>query len=146
MAEVRPWIGSYVSVAQFRVQRDLRVINCVTGKHRIMIYAEEPEPEERAAAVWQDIDQAFSRPVTSQDDTADYAPTQVLAEFFRESGLDGVAFGSALGAGHNIVLFDMAAAHLVNCSLFEIKGVTLTQSEAANPYFESFGNDGPDGV
>ena len=79
MAEVRPWIGSYVSIAQFSVMREVRVVNCTTDDHRSMIYASEPEPEERERAVWRDIDRAFSQPVSSADDTADYSPTQVIA-------------------------------------------------------------------
>jgi len=134
-AEVRPWIGSYVSIAQFALKRDVRVVNCVTDDHRIRWYSREPEPEERERAVWQDIDRAFSQPVTSGDDTADYAPTQVIAEFFRENGLDGVAYGSSLGLGHNVALFDTEAAALVNCGLLGIRGVKLDLSLAANTYF-----------
>jgi len=135
VAEVRPWIGSHVSIAAFALEREVRVVNAVPDDHRMMVYNHEPEPEERERAVWQDIDRAFSRPVTSGDDTADYAPTQVLAEFFRESGLHGVAYGSSLGPGHNLVLFDICAATLRKCDLVEICGVKFDFSIAANPYF-----------
>jgi len=135
VAEVRPWIGSYVSIAQFALKRDVRVVNFVTDDHRIMVYNYEPEPLERERCVWHDIDRAFSQPLASGDDTADYAPTQVIAEFFRENGLDGVAYGSSLGLGHNVALFDTEAAALVNCGLLEIRGVKLDLSLAANPYF-----------
>jgi RES domain-containing protein len=135
VAEVRPWIGWYVSIAQFALKRDVRVVNCVTDDHRTMVFNHEPEPPERERCVWQDIDRAFSQPVTSGDDTADYAPTQVMAEFFRENGLDGVAYGSSLGPGHNVALFDTEVAALVNCGLLEIRGVKLELSIVANPYF-----------
>jgi len=135
VAEIRPWIGSHVSVAQFALKRDVRVVNCVTDDHRVMMYFGEPEPEERERADWRDIDRAFSHPVTSGDDTADYAPTQVIAEFFRENGLDGVAYGSSLGEGHNIALFDTEVAAVVKCGLVEIRGVKLDLSPAGNPYF-----------
>jgi hypothetical protein len=124
-----------VSIAQFALNHDVRVVNCVTDDHRIMMYFGEPEPEERERAVWKDIDRAFSQPATSGDDTADYAPTQVIAEFFRENGLDGVAYGSSLGEGHNVALFDAEAAGLVNCGLLEIRGVKLDLSPLGNPYF-----------
>jgi hypothetical protein len=101
----------------------------------MMMYLREPEPEERERAVWRDIDRAFSRPVTRCDDTADYAPTQILAELFRENGLDGVAYGSSLGKGHNIGLFDVEAAAPENCGLVQIRAVKLDLSVAANPYF-----------
>jgi hypothetical protein len=135
VAEVRPWKGEYVSVAQFALKRDVRVVNCTTENHKLMIYIHEPEPEERERNVWQDIDRAFSQPVTPEDDTADYAPTQVLAEFFRESGFDGVAYRSSVGGGHNLALFDIEVAVQKNCSLVQIGNMSLEFSPAAKPYF-----------
>jgi hypothetical protein len=135
VAEVRPWIGSYVSIAKFALIRDVRVVNCVAADRGMMMYLREPEPRERQRSVWRDIDRAFSQPVTRCDDTADYAPTQILAELFRENGLDGVAYGSSLGKGHNIVLFDLEAAALRNCGLVQVRKVKLDLSMAANPYF-----------
>ena len=32
IAEVRPWMGAYVSVAQFKVLRPLRIIDCACGR------------------------------------------------------------------------------------------------------------------
>jgi hypothetical protein len=135
IAEVRPWIGSYVSIGQFALQREVRVVNCVTDDHSMIVRNFEPEPPEREREVWQDIDRAFSQPVSSTDDTADYAPTQVLAEFLRESGLDGVAYGSSLGPGHNLALFDTGAAALGVCGLVQIDRIELDFSIAASPRF-----------
>ena len=60
-------------------------------------------------AVWSAINEAFSRPVTRSDDVAEYAPTQLLAEAFRTRlGRDGRLYGSNLGKGKNIALFDLA--------------------------------------
>jgi len=134
MAEVRPWVGSHVSIGQFTLKRDVRLLNFVTDDHRIMAYPQEPEPEERERAVWQDIDRAFSQPITSAEDSADYAPTQRIAEFLRAKGLDGIAYGSSFGPGHNVALFDTEAARQLNCRLFEIVGVKFEWREAANGY------------
>jgi hypothetical protein len=83
IAEVRPWVGALVSAAHLESTRELRLLNCTSDDHRTMIYFAEPDAPERERAVWKDIDRAFSRPVSVQDDTADYAPTQILAELFR---------------------------------------------------------------
>jgi RES domain-containing protein len=135
VAEVRPWVGALVSVAQLETSPVLRVMNCTTDEHRTMIYFVEPDAKERERAVWQDIDKAFSRPVEISDDVASYAPTQIMAEFFRQNGFDGVAYRSSLGPGHNIALFDLDAADVINCSLVEIAGLKLEYGQAANPYF-----------
>ncbi len=136
IAEIRPWIGSSVSIAVFELTRKIEVVNTVCDNEKMMLYLSEPEPEIREQEVWRDIDRAFSRPVTACDDTADYAPTQVLAEFFRENHIDGIAYGSSLGPGHNLALFDISVATLRKCDLVQIRGVTFDYELAANPYFK----------
>jgi hypothetical protein len=137
IAESRPWVGALVSVAQLRTARELRVLNCTTDDHKRKIYFQEPSPQERQRAIWQEIDRAFAEPVSRTDDVATYAPTQILAELFRQQGLDGVAYRSALGPGHNLALFDLASADVSNCALMRVDRVSLEYSEAANRYFVS---------
>lgn len=124
LAEVRPWVGSMVSVGQFKTLRELRVVNCTTDEIRHHVYLDkEPSPAEREGAVWAEIDRAFARPVNRTDDLADYVPTQILAELFKANRLDGVAYRSSLGPGHNVALFDIDAAGLVNRFLFEVESL-----------------------
>ena len=79
VAEIRPWVGAYVSVGTFRITRPLRIVNLDAGDASgKKFYREEPDAPERA--VWADLDRAFSTPVNPSDDLADYAPTQIVAE------------------------------------------------------------------
>jgi RES domain len=136
MAEVRPWIGSYVSLAQFKLLRSIRLINCTSNhRGRTKWYYREPSPKKREAVVWKDIDRAFSKPITSDETTADYVPTQIIAELFKADGFDGIAYRSSLGEGHNVTLFDLDSADLLNCTLFEAKKVSFDFSQTDNPYF-----------
>jgi RES domain-containing protein len=135
VAEVRPWVGAIVSLAQLKTTRVLRFINCTVDDPRNMIYFQEPSAEERERAVWGDVDRAFARPVEIDDDTANYAPTQVMAEAFREQGFDGVAYRSSLGPGHNIAVFDLDAARIASCSIVNVKTVQITISELTETYF-----------
>lgn len=136
IAEVRPWLDAFVSVAQFKTLRDLTLVDfSMPDVKRTIHYFEEPGPEERQKAVWSDIDRAFSEPVTPNDNVADYVPTQILAEFFKMKGFDGIAYLSALGEGYNIALFDLTSAELINCSLYRITDVKYESEEAANPNF-----------
>lgn len=137
MAEVRPWIGSYISLAQFKLLKNVRLINCTSEDKGTMIYFKEPAPEKREIAVWKDIDNAFSMPVTSNETTADYVPTQIIAELFKNNGFDGIAYRSSLGEEHNITLFDLDAADLINCTLYEAKKVSFDFAQANNTYFIS---------
>jgi hypothetical protein len=53
-------------------------------------------PEEAEHFIWKHINQAFSEPVTDSDNTADYIPTQILAERFKRDGYEGVIYTSHL--------------------------------------------------
>lgn len=138
MAEVRPWIGSYISVGQFEIVKDLMLINCFSQQGTDLlhhIYMGEPGSDEREKAVWAHIDHAFSQPVSADNPTTEYIPTQILAELFRKNGFDGVVYKSLLGKGFNVALFDIDAAKLVNCFLYDTKSVAFKFEEAGNPYF-----------
>jgi hypothetical protein len=141
MSEVRPWMGSYVSCGQFQTNRALTVIDCARRYDAQPFFFSvndgmyEPSAEERTNAVWAHIDRAFAEPMTRSDDQADYAATQILAELFKHAGADGVVYKSNFGDdGFNIALFDPAAADLINCGLFEVKGMTLTFDEVDQFY------------
>ncbi len=136
LAEVRPWVGSYVSVGQFEIVRGIKVVSCITDERkRFIFYINEPSPKKREKAVWSDIDKAFAKPVSPTDDIADYVPTQVLAELFKSKGLDGIAYRSSLVDGYNMALFDINFAKIINCSLRRVNRIELDSSEYANPYY-----------
>lgn len=137
MAESRPWIGSLISVGQFKTQNSLKVVDCSSDEQDMNVYFEEPDAKARELAVWSDINRAFYTPVFADELTPDYAPTQIIAELFKNAGFDGLSYKSALGTGRNIVLFNLASANLVNCFLYELKSLTFQFREAANPYFIS---------
>lgn len=133
IAEVRPWVGAQVSVALLRTGRELRIVNCARqAQSEITLYfGSEPPAYEREDAVWIDIDRAFSEPVTRDEDVATYAPTQIIAEWFRRNGFDGVKYRSALGQGQNIAVFDPGVARVVKCWLVKTKRLKL---QLGNPY------------
>ena len=92
MSEVRPWLGSLLTCARFKIKRSLTIIDLsVNHQDNTMFYIDEPDASERERAVWTQIDQAFSEPMTSADDVADYVPTQVIAELFKMERYDGIA-------------------------------------------------------
>ena len=141
MSEVRPWIGSEISVAQFSTKSELTVIDCSVNHLANPFYFDpehgfyEPIDEEKEKSVWAHIDRAFSEPVIQNENRAHYAPTQIIAELFKKNGFDGVAYKSMLSDGYNIALFDPEKAEMLNCFLYEAKKVTFEFAETANPYF-----------
>jgi hypothetical protein len=142
MSEVRPWIGSYVSLAQFKVMKDCEVVDCSMDKKRhkfifgVTGALKEPDAAGREAGVWGDIAHAFSKPVTANEPHSDYVPTQILAEAFRRHGYNGIVYKSLLdGEGFNVALFDLAAAELINCGLYTARSVKFDFDQTGNPYF-----------
>jgi RES domain-containing protein len=142
MSEVRPWVGSYISLAQFKVTRECEVVDCSMDKKGTilafspMVELVEPDAAKREAGVWGDIGQAFSKPVTRDEPHCDYAPTQILAEAFRDHGYDGIVYNSLLDReGHNIALFDLASAEPINCQLHETRSVVFEFKHTGDPFF-----------
>ena len=136
MSEVRPWIGSSISVGQLKVTRDLRVLDCsVNHGAGDVFYFGEPSDDEKEQAVWTYIDREFSKPVTISEKTSDYVPTQIIAELFKNEGFDGIVYGSALAKGRNVVLFDIDSAKIINCFLYKADKIDFSFSETANSYY-----------
>jgi len=136
--EVRPLIGSYVSVAQFKVLKDLRLVDCSAEEigNLVRFFKKDWTPEDIAKQVWSDINSAFSEPVERGDDSIDYVPTQIITETFKLNGFNGIAYKSSYGEdGLNVALFDVGAADVINCGLYRVKDVSVILSQQDNPYF-----------
>jgi len=136
MSEVRSWLGSQISVGRFKTKKNLSLIDCsVRHDKSYMLYFEEPDEKKRESSVWAQIDKAFSEPVVPSDNIASYVPTQIISELFKSGGFDGIVFKSSLSNGFNVVLYDIAVADIISCSLFETKSIEYKFKETANPYF-----------
>lgn len=140
MSEVRPWVGSYISLAQLKIMRELTVVDCSKDKRTFshwLIRSEDLPAQKREEIVWGEIAYAFSRPVTADEPITEYVPTQILAEAFRAHGYDGIVYRSLLGEGLNVALFDCGVAELINCGLYETNSVSFKFDQCSNPYFIS---------
>lgn len=140
IAEVRPWVGSYISLAQFVIRRELVVVDCSRDQRKFPLWLvngepKEMPPQEREAVVWGEISYGFSRPVTPDEPLTEYVPTQVLAEAFRSHGYDGIVYRSLLADGYNIALFDCGTAEVLNCGLYETRSISFKSEQCDNPYF-----------
>lgn len=138
MAETRPWIGSHVSLGQFVTMRDLLFVDFTNKEKKPGVYLNEGHrtgtTEERETNNWWHVNQAFSEPVTAADDVADYAPTQVIAEWFRHNRFDGIVYGSKLGVGLNVAIFDPSDAKLVQCVLHQVTSISFDFGDPADDY------------
>ncbi|MCZ6620447.1 MAG: RES family NAD+ phosphorylase [Deltaproteobacteria bacterium] len=140
IAEARPWVGAEVSVGYFRLLKDQKLINTSEDKKIVFlpVLGKQYSAQEKEEGVWGDINEFFSRPVSPQESSRHYVPTQYLGEVFKTNGFDGALYKSSLnGNGYNVVLFDPGAAELFKCSMFRVEGVDYKFSESGNPYFNT---------
>jgi len=122
MSEVRPGLDSIISVGHLKLTKDIRVLDFSVehgNTNFSIIFKEDPSQEEIVKAVWLEIDNAFSKPTKASDSKSDYAPTQIISEYIKSKGYDGIAYKSSLADGHNIALFDLDIAEVVKCSIYK---------------------------
>jgi RES domain-containing protein len=136
MAELRPHVGQNISCAEFHVVRDLKLIDCFKLTKEFsraeLIFAPPQSQEDISNAIWMKINNAFTRPITNDDSSSEYVPTQILAEFFRDRGYDGIRCKSNMGDGHNFILFNLNDADVKDGELMQTKNIAFTFEKYLN--------------
>lgn len=125
IAEIRPWKGAQVSVSRIITNKELLVIDLVTIKNTFeALYPNISLTNllhHYLIILWgYDLSKPVSSPDTSE---IEYAPTQAITEFIKFKGYDGLIYGSSLGEGNNIVIFDQSNVTIVDSQLFEVQDV-----------------------
>ena len=137
MSEVRPWLETFISVGKFTTTKELKLVNCTKHASEDMHFSlfDDPPKSDWDEIVWSEIDKAFTTPVTRSDDSADYVPTQILAELFREEGYDGILYRSAFGERSvNLALFDLDSARLGDRELHQVSSAKFNFRERGRRY------------
>jgi RES domain-containing protein len=127
VAEVRPALGHVVTLAEFQVVADLRVVDLVSP-------IEDPDPFEDETVVY-DVEIAgllrsfaiaLGTPLARGDDPNLYLPSQKLCREIREAGYDGIRYPSAMKeGGSNLVLFDPARVDFMRSRLVKVTAVEV---------------------
>jgi len=117
LAEVRPPVGSYVTVAEFDLIRPLRLLD-LTAVQEIVVSGSIFDPEYAVslakAKFLGSLQSHITRPVMPEDESIEYVSTQAVADFLATEGnvpLDGIIYPSvqAEAEGTNVVLFRKAS-------------------------------------
>lgn len=133
LAEVRAWKGAVVAIAQMRLIRPLRILNLVKLPHFGSPFQyEELSWALDARALLRELGRELSRPLIPGEEATGYRPSQHACDIARRVRFDGVAYPSAMGPGHNVVLFDVLAAVPESVSYYRILRPTF--SVADYPY------------
>jgi hypothetical protein len=141
--ETRPWIKETISLARFRTLKDLKILDLSMIESDTHFYLKEPKDKVIIGKkIWSDVSAAFSRPVTIDDQDIGYIPTQVIGEYFKVNGFDGICYKSFLGNGKNYAIFDINAVEIKNGIVLEVKSIKLEIEQYGNPVeYMNKGND-----
>ena len=128
MAECRPWLQAPISLGRFITTKELSIVDFSKDRYTpvsIMDLGKEKYDKHFVEMViWGQVNKAFTEPISNSDFKADYTPTQVIAELFKNENFDGIKYKSALGTGQNIALFDLNSAELTHCYLYSTKEIS----------------------
>lgn len=113
IAEVRPPVGSHIVIGRFQITRNIRLLDLnILSQIYVKGSCFDPEFNERLghAAFLKHLVGELTKPVMPDEETFEYLPTQVTAEYLAEKvnpKLDGIMFNSSqsLDQGQNIILF-----------------------------------------
>lgn len=117
--EVRPLLHCAVNVAGIEVKEQLSIAN-------IALDIDYDPEKERSVDEWLMcfIQSAFSSPTNNPDD---YIPSQIIAEYLRHLGYDGIRYSSSLHkGGYNLTVFDVTKCEAVFSTDLRLENVKMS--------------------
>lgn len=117
--EVRPILHSAVNVAGIEVKEPLKIAD-IAGDIDL------DSAKERSQDEWllSFVQSAFSFPTNNPDD---YIPSQIIAEFFRHLGYDGIRYSSSLHrGGYNLTIYDVSKCEPVSSTELRLEEIKMS--------------------
>lgn len=124
IAEVKPWVNCTITVAEFLLEKNIKVINFSNKFYLKDLLEEDAIKYGGAEFTWKQlITWMFSVPFDPRDDSA-YIPTQFIAEKIKNEGYDGILYDSAVSQGYNLALFDEANVNRVKLFYTTVRNIS----------------------
>ena len=101
--EVKPTLHALISVAKFRLQSEMNIINFDIDQKIIGAQQFERDFNMNPARFFTIVMQLFASPVTSIEE---YTITQLISNQIRKAGLDGICYRSAFSGKRNYTIFN----------------------------------------
>jgi hypothetical protein len=118
LVEVRPYLGSRVSIAEIEVKESFIIADF--SYESLGSFMDEKLEYEQMLLYF--IMKDFSAPTDSNK--KDYIPIQYIAEFIKNLGYEGIRFNSSLySKGRNITIFNYDKCEPVGSKLYEIEDI-----------------------
>lgn len=114
IGEVRPWLKTEVTVAEFIVKEKLKIVDLTEYKYDIY----------EISGYFKDIlSIEFSKPIQNRN-SIDYLPTQYISELIKHKGYFGIMYRSSIGDGSNIVFFNEDKLEIKSIKTFNIRNIS----------------------
>lgn len=129
--EIRAVYLDRISIGQFKVLQDLDIVD-FSISHNFSLFnafsfANSLVDFVRTKILFDNISKDISRPLRRFDNTElEYVPTQLVCEYCKQIGADGVRFNSSLhNGGVNVVLFYPDKVDCIKVETYEVDNVTI---------------------
>ena len=118
-----------VCIGCFRTKRDLKLVNFNESINIFYAYGSASEPLSEIVKhknIIDSIRRDLSKPMRRFDTEIEYIPTQLICEYCKLNGADGIIFASSLyKEGDNVVLFNPDDAKCTKVNMVEVTGVNI---------------------
>lgn len=127
--EVRALYLDKLAIGSFSTLRDLHMMDFTKS---LSLYVAHTQSDDLVSEVskhllLQRISNDLSKPLRRFDTELEYVPTQLICEYYKLVGIDGIMFNSSLHKGGvNVVLFDAHCAACVEVKQIEIQHVSIS--------------------
>lgn len=129
--EVRAVYLDRISIGRFRILRDLNIVDFSNKINLFYAYSGAESNEDlqeivKRKILFDKISTDLSKPLRRFDTEIEYVPTQLICEYCKQNGADGIRFNSSLHqGGTNVVLFNSVDAKCTRVLTHEIKNVKI---------------------
>ncbi len=133
--ETRAGIFDYVTVGNFKIKKEIEVINFanldkispfIANNNMGIEYTQYAVNLEQLKFISQEI----AKPLRRQDSELDYLPTQYISDYIKEQGFDGVEYSSTMREGGiNIALFNSDEYKCTKATVYQIKSISYDEKE-----------------
>lgn len=129
--EVRALYLDKLAIGSFKTTRDLNILDFTSALSLYYAYNNSTISLSEVIAkqkILQLISSDLSKPLRRYDSELEYVPTQLICEYCKINGIDGICFNSSLhNGGVNVVLFDSSSAECVKVKSREIRDVHISR-------------------
>lgn len=129
--EVRALYLDKLAIGSFKTIRDLNILDFTSVLSLYYAYNNSTISLSEVIAkqkILQLISKDLSKPLRRYDSELEYVPTQLICEYCKINGIDGICFNSSLhNGGVNVVLFDSFSAECIKVKSREIRDVHISR-------------------